>query len=84
MSASRGGAVHLEIQIGLTDDAKDAQVADARNRCHLRLNLLGLMFEGAQVIAIELDGQLSLDAGDGLFHVVGDGLRVIPDHSGEL
>ena len=57
---------------------------DAVDRGHLRLNLLGLLFQGAQVVAVELDGQLAFDAGDGLFHVVGDGLRVVPDDAGKL
>jgi hypothetical protein len=53
-------------------------------RGHLRLNLVGLLFQRAQVVAVELDGQFALDAGDGLFHVVGDGLGVVPDDAGKL
>ena len=37
-----------------------------------------------QIVAIDLDGQLALDAADGFFHVVGDGLREIPERAGDL
>ena len=82
---ARGGvAVDGEVQVGLADDAEDAQILDAFDRGHLRLDLFGLVLQRAQIVAVELDGQLALDAGDGLFHVVGDGLRVVPDDAGEL
>ena len=37
-----------------------------------------------QIGAEEFDRQFSLDAADGFFHVVGDGLRKIPVHAGKL
>ena len=82
--ASRGIAVHGEVQVGLADDAEDAQVLDALDRGHLRLNLFSRVLQRAQVVAVKLDGQLAFHAGDGLFHVVGDGLRVVPDDAGKL
>ena len=54
------------------------------NRGHLRLNHLGRVFQRAQIVAVELDRQFAFDAGDGLFHVVGDGLGVIPNDAGKL
>ena len=79
-----GGAINLEIQIRLADDAEDSQVLDSLHGLHLRLNLFGLLLQCAKVVAVELDRQFALDAGDGFFHVVGNGLRVIPDHAGKL
>ena len=82
--ARRGIAIHREVEVGLADDAEDAQVLDALDRGHLRLDLLGRVLQRAQVVAVELDGQFALHAGDGFFHVVGDGLRVVPDDAGKL
>jgi len=69
--------------VKLADDAEDAQVLNAPNRGHLRLDKLRRVLERAQIVAVEFDRKLAFDAGDGLFHVVGDGLRVIPDDAGK-
>ena len=82
--ASGGVAIDGVVEVGLADDAEDAEILDAFDRGHLRLNLFGLLFECAQVVAVELDGQFALDAGDGLFHVVGDGLGEVPDDAGKF
>ncbi len=46
--------------------------------------VFGFALKRAQVIAVELDGEFAFHAGDSLFHVVGDGLRVVPDDAGKL
>ena len=43
-----------------------------------------LCFEGLQVVAVDLDGELAFDAADGFFHVVGDGLGEVPADAGNF
>ena len=58
---ARGGiAVHGEVEVGLADDAEDAEVLDALDGGHLRLDQFGRVFQRAQVVAVELDGQFAL------------------------
>ena len=82
---ARGGlAIHREVQVGLAEDAKQPQILDARDGAHDVDDLVALLFERLQIVAVDLDRQLSFDAADRLFHVVGDRLREIPDHAGNL
>ena len=83
--ARRRIAVHGVVQIGLADDAEDAQVLDALSPSpSAPESRSALCFQRAQIVAIELDGKFALHAAHGLFHVVGDGLRIVPDHAGKL
>ena len=47
-------------------------------------DFVALLLERLQIGAVDLDRQFALDAADGFFHVVGDGLREIPEHAGNL
>ncbi len=47
-------------------------------------DLVALLFEGLEVVAVDLDGEFAFDAADGLFDVVGDGLGEVPDDAGDL
>ena len=40
-----------------------------------------LASSGPQIVAVDLDGQLALHAADRFLHVVGDGLREVPEHA---
>ena len=82
--AIRRGAVDGVVEIGLADDAEEAEVGDAVDVTHDVDDLIALFFEGLEVGAVELDGELALDAADGLLDVVGDGLREVPDDAGSL
>ena len=53
-------------------------------RAHDADDLVALFLQRLQIVAEDLDGQLAFHAADGFFHVVGDGLREIPDHAGNL
>ena len=79
-----GFAVHREFQVRLADDAKDAQSCNAIQRAHDVDHLVGLCFKRPQVLAIDFDRQFAFDAADRLLHVVGDGLREVPDHTWHL
>ena len=80
----RGFAVHCKVQVGLAHDAEEPQIFNAVHCCHLCLDQFGRLFQLAQIVAVELHGQLAFDATDRLFHVVGDRLRVVPDNSRKL
>ena len=56
----------------------------APNLAHDGDDLVALLFEGLEVVAIDLDGEFALDAADSLFDVVGDGLGEVPDDAGDL
>ena len=45
---------------------------------------VALFFERPQIIAIDLDGEFALDAADGLFNIVRDGLGEVPEDAGHL
>ncbi len=47
-------------------------------------DLLGLVFEDAQVVAVDFGGELALYAADRFLHVVRDRLREVPDHARQL
>ena len=44
--AGSGIAIDCEVEIGLADDAEDAEVLNALDGLHLRLNLFGLVLPG--------------------------------------
>ena len=77
-------AIHHDVDIGLTEHAEQAEIGDAGNRPHDRHDFLAFLLEVLQVGAENLDRQFALHATDGLFHVVGDGLREAPGHAGDL
>ena len=76
VDAEAGGlvAVHREVEVGLADDAENAEILHTANLAH----------DPHDVVPVDLNRQLALDATDGFLHVVGDGLRKIPDDSGDL
>ncbi len=47
-------------------------------------DLVALLLQNLQIIAVDLGGQLALHAADRLFHVVFDGLRKAPDDAGNF
>ncbi len=47
-------------------------------------DLVALLLQQLQIIAVELDRQFAFDAADRLLHVVGDGLGKVPDHARHL
>ena len=47
-------------------------------------DLVAFCLKRLQVVAVDLDGQLALDAADRLLDVVGDGLRKVPDDARHL
>jgi hypothetical protein len=77
-------AIHGEGEIGLADDAEQPRGRHARNLAHHIDDFIALFFKRLEVVAVDLDRQLALDAADGLFHVVFDRLREAPDHAGNL
>ncbi len=79
-----GGAVDIQVDVGLAADLKRAQIGHAGNLAHHALHLVGFCFESFQIAAEQLDRQFAFHAADGFFHVVGDGLREIPVHAGKL
>ena len=79
-----GSAVDGVVEVGLADDAEEAEVGDAGDATHDMRRSRRLSFEGLEVGAVELDGELALDAADGFFDVVGDGLREVPDDAGSF
>jgi hypothetical protein len=76
--------VHDEIEVGLTDDAKDAEVLDSPNALHNAKNLLGFGLKDSQVITVDLRGKLPLDPARRFFHVVLNGLGEVPDRARDL
>ena len=82
--ASGSVAVYDVVEVGLADDVEDAEVGDAGNGAHDVDDLIAFGLEGAEVVAVEFDGEFALDPGDGFFDVVGDGLRKVPDDAGGL
>ena len=75
--ASAGPAVDLDLEVGLADDVKDADVLDAADAPENVDNPLAGLLERGQVGADELDGVGSLDAREGLVDVVADELREV-------
>ena len=47
-------------------------------------DLVALLLQGLEIVAVNLDREFALHAADGLFHVVRDRLREIPEHAREL
>ena len=78
-AVARGGlAVDGVVEVGLADDAEEAEVLDALDLTHDGDDLVSLGFQCAQVVAVDFNGELAFDTADGLFDVVGDGLREVP------
>ena len=63
---------------------KQLEVLDAGNAGHSGDDLFALFVEGLQVLSEQLERELALGPGDRLAHVVFDGLREIPERSGEF
>ncbi len=82
--AGGGVAVDGDVEVGLAEDAKDAQILDAFDLAHDADDLVGFLLQGFQVIAIDLGGEFALNAADGFFHVVFDGLGKSPEDAGNL
>src|ERR1039458_3426618 len=77
-------AIDMEFHVGLADHAEEAEIGDARNGAHDADDFVAFGFQSLQVLAINLDGELTLDAADGFFHVVGNGLRIVPESAGDF
>ena len=76
--------VYRDVQVRLTEDAKNTEVLNARNLTHNRDDLIRLALKGLQIIAIDLGGEFAFHSADGLFHVVFNGLRKSPKDAGNL
>src|SRR5215467_2965926 len=84
-AVARGAlAIHIKVQVGLANHAKDAKVFHAADRFHDSDNLVALRFKCLEVVAIDLDGQGAFYAAYGFFQVVRDWLREIPEHARNL
>src|SRR5579883_675219 len=82
---SRGGvAVHDQIQIRLPENAQQREILDSRYGAHDTDDPFAFAFEHVQVLAVDFDRKLSLDAADGLFDIVGNRLGEAPAHAGDL
>ncbi len=68
------GAIDLDVDVGLAQHAKQAQIGDARNGLHDVHDLLAGLLQIFQVRAEDLYRQFAFHAADRLFHVVGDRL----------
>ena len=79
-----GFAVHSDVQIGLAEHAKDSKIFNAFNPAHDADDLIALVFQHFQIVAIDLRGQRAFHSAHGLFHVVFDGLRKAPDDAGNF
>ena len=77
-------AVHRNIQIGLAEDAEEAEIFYAGDAAHYVYDFIAFFFEDLQIVAVEFDGQLAFYAADGFFHVVRDRLRKIPEDAGHF
>ena len=54
------------------------------NLAHDRDDLVGLVFQNFQIVAIDLGGEFAFDAADGFFHVVFNGLGESPEDAGNF
>ena len=77
-------AVYFEIQVGLAQNPKDSQIFNSFDLAHNGDNLIGLLLENVQVIAVDFCGQFALYPTDRLFHVVFYWLRKNPDDTGNF
>ena len=76
--------VHSKLEVGLADHAKQAEVRDAGDGVHYVDYEIAGGLERLQIVAVDLNRELPFDAADGLLHVVGNGLREIPQGAGDL
>jgi hypothetical protein len=77
-------AVNGNVQVGLSQDSKQAEILNTGDPAHDIDNLFALSFEDSQIITIQLDGKLAFYTADRFFHVVGDRLRKISQGSRHL
>ena len=68
----------------MADNAEEAEIGDTADGSHDVDHFLAFAFESFQIVSIDLDRELTLYAADRLFHVVGDGLREVPECAGNL
>src|ERR1019366_962581 len=80
--ARRRVAVDRDVQIGLAQHAENSKILDAVNFSHNADDLIALLFENFQIVAVDLRGQRALPSAHRLFHVVFDGLGKTPDDPG--
>src|SRR5262249_32222610 len=71
--------IHLEIEVRLTNDAKHSEVFDASYAAHRADDLVSFCLERLKILAIDLDGQRTLNSAYRFFQVVGNGLRKTPE-----
>ena len=81
--ASGGIAIHGHVQIGLAEHAEDSEIFNAIDLLHDADDLVALVLQSLQIVAVDLGGQRAFYSTDRLFHVVFDGLRETPDHARE-
>src|SRR5579864_3235235 len=62
-----GGAIYIEIDIGLAANLEGPEVGNADDLAHYALNLVGLFFESLQVAAEQLHRQLTFYTTNGFF-----------------
>ena len=70
--------------LGWPRHAKNAEILDSLYPAHHLDDLIRLILQCLQIVAVNLGGQLALHAANGFFHVVFDGLRKSPDHAGNF
>src|SRR5580704_5577881 len=68
-------AIDNEVKIRL------AQISHTLYLAHDIYDLIALLFQQLEIVAVELNSELAFNTRDGFFHVVFDRLREIPDHT---
>ena len=76
------GAIHLDVQIGLSKDGEDAEVGDAPHLAHLVPDLVGKIGDGLEIGTDDLYRIDAFDARDPFFDVVLDVLGEIKQTPG--
>src|SRR6201999_2715135 len=82
--ARRRIAIDGQVEVGLPYNPEEPKIFDALDRAQHIDDFIALRFELPEIGAVDLDCELSLDPADGLFHVVRDWLREIPDDAWNL
>src|SRR5260370_4300500 len=76
--------VHVELDVRLAQHAKDTKVFHPFNLTHGTDDPLGYALKKFEIITVDLHGKLTFYSANCFLHVVGDGLRKVPDHAGNF
>ena len=78
------GAIHFDVQIGLSQDGEDAEVGDAPHLAHLVPDLVGKIGDGLEIGTDDLDRINTFDARDPFLDIVLNVLGEIEDDPRKL